>query len=110
MSERLPGGVGAEPSPAARDGEQLASDHARGLAARLAVRLIAFYKRHLSPLLPPMCRFQPTCSEYMATAVTRYGLCRGGLLGTRRLLRCNPFFPGGYDPVPSAPPVEDHRE
>lgn len=68
--------------------------------ARAAVRILALYKRYLSPLLPPACRFQPTCSEFASEAVRRYGFRRGAGLSFRRLLRCHPFHPGGYDPVP----------
>lgn len=69
-----------------------------GDAAGLAV--IRFYQRWISPYIPPSCRFFPSCSEYAAQAVTRYGVFRGGWLAARRLLRCHPFHPGGYDPVP----------
>lgn len=69
-----------------------------GDAAGLAV--IRWYQRWVSPYLPPSCRFFPSCSEYAAQAVTRYGLLRGGWLAARRLLRCHPFHSGGYDPVP----------
>jgi putative membrane protein insertion efficiency factor len=65
-----------------------------------ALVLLRFYKRFLSPLLPPMCRFEPTCSVYTMQAVEKYGFFRGVWLGTRRLLRCHPFNPGGWDPVP----------
>ncbi len=58
------------------------------------------YKYCISPFLPPACRFQPTCSEYALEAVTRFGVFKGGLLAVRRLARCNPFFKGGFDPVP----------
>jgi putative membrane protein insertion efficiency factor len=58
------------------------------------------YKRFLSPLLPPMCRFEPTCSMYMMQAVEKYGVLRGVWLGLRRLSRCHVFNPGGWDPVP----------
>jgi putative membrane protein insertion efficiency factor len=61
--------------------------------------LLRSYKRWISPLLPSACRFYPTCSEYMMQAVGRYGAVRGLWLGTRRLLRCHPLHPGGYDPV-----------
>jgi len=58
------------------------------------------YKRLISPLLPPMCRFEPTCSVYMMQAVEKHGVLRGVWLGVRRLARCHPFNPGGWDPVP----------
>lgn len=61
--------------------------------------LLSFYKAIISPLLPPSCRFVPTCSEYAREAVERYGVLRGSWLGLRRLLRCHPFHAGGYDPV-----------
>ena len=61
--------------------------------------LLRFYKAAVSPLLPPSCRFVPTCSEYTAEAVEKYGALRGGYMGVRRLLRCHPFHPGGYDPL-----------
>lgn len=71
-----------------------------GVAARLAAALLAAYKRFVSPLLPPACRFHPTCSEYAREAILRYGLLKGAWLTTRRLSRCHPFHPGGLDPVP----------
>ncbi|HEX8162153.1 MAG TPA: membrane protein insertion efficiency factor YidD [Pyrinomonadaceae bacterium] len=61
--------------------------------------LLTAYKKLLSPLLPPACRFVPTCSEYAYEAVKRYGAVRGSWMSLRRLLRCHPFHPGGYDPV-----------
>lgn len=63
---------------------------------------LRFYKRSLSPQLPPACRYTPTCSEYAMEAIERHGVVRGGLLATRRLISCNPFSRGGYDPVPGA--------
>ncbi len=69
-----------------------------GNAAGLA--MIRLYQRWISPVTPPSCRYFPSCSEYAAQAVTRYGLFRGSWLALRRLLRCHPFHPGGYDPVP----------
>ncbi len=58
------------------------------------------YKRFVSPLLPPACRFVPSCSEYAAEAVERHGVVRGTALAIARLLRCHPFCRGGFDPVP----------
>jgi len=69
--------------------------------ARAATLLpLRFYKRFISPMLPPMCRFEPTCSVYTMQAVEKYGVVRGIWLGVRRLARCHPFNPGGWDPVP----------
>lgn len=61
--------------------------------------LIRGYRLFISPLLPPSCRFTPTCSEYAMEAIRKYGAIRGVYLGVRRLLRCHPFHAGGYDPV-----------
>ncbi len=66
----------------------------------LALKMIRFYKRFISPALPPSCRFTPTCSEYTYFAIEKYGVIRGSWLGMKRIARCNPFSPGGYDPVP----------
>ena len=68
--------------------------------ARAVASMFRAYKRFLSPLLPPACRFSPTCSEYAREAVTRHGLRRGLWLALRRLARCHPFHAGGSDPVP----------
>mgnify|MGYP003582105796 CR=1 FL=1 len=70
---------------------------------RLLLWLIRFYQRALSPHLPAACRYQPTCSQYALTAVERYGAFRGGWMAFLRILRCNPFSKGGYDPVPEPP-------
>ena len=67
---------------------------------RLLIVLIQLYKHLLSPLLPPSCRFTPSCSTYALTSVERYGAIRGGWLAIKRILRCHPFHPGGHDPVP----------
>jgi putative membrane protein insertion efficiency factor len=67
---------------------------------RLVAALIRGYQLMLSPLLPPSCRFTPSCSQYALEAVTRYGAVRGTWLAALRLARCHPFHPGGFDPVP----------
>lgn len=70
------------------------------VVARLVVLLIRGYQVTVSPLLPSACRYQPTCSQYTLEAVERYGALKGGWLGAKRIARCHPFHPGGYDPVP----------
>ena len=64
------------------------------------IYLIKFYRKFISPLFPPCCRFTPTCSQYALEAYMKYGIFKGTYLTVRRLLRCNPFCKGGYDPVP----------
>ena len=76
-------------------------------AARVLVAALTGYRRFISPLFLPRCRFLPSCSEYAVEAVRAHGAVRGGWLAIRRLARCHPFHPGGLDPVPSrdlAPP------
>lgn len=70
--------------------------------ARVATLAIAGYQRLVAPVLPPACRFAPTCSEYARQAILEHGLLRGLWLATRRLARCHPFHPGGWDPPPFA--------
>jgi len=67
---------------------------------QLAMALIRLYQNTLSRVLPPACRFYPSCSHYTYEAIGRYGVWRGGWLGIKRIARCHPFNPGGYDPVP----------
>jgi putative membrane protein insertion efficiency factor len=67
-----------------------------------ALAAVRFYKRNISPSLPPGCRYQPTCSEYTYEAIERHGVLRGIALGAWRLARCNPFAKGGVDPVPGS--------
>lgn len=64
-----------------------------------ALLILRFYKLFISPGLPPSCRFYPTCSEYAAEAISRYGVWKGTALGLKRIGRCHPFSVGGYDPV-----------
>lgn len=67
---------------------------------RLFIGAVRFYRRAISPLRPPCCRFTPTCSQYALEALEKYGALKGGWLALRRFLRCHPFHKGGYDPVP----------
>jgi uncharacterized protein len=71
------------------------------LARAMVLAPIAVYRRVLSPALPRRCKYEPTCSRYAVDAITRYGILRGLVLGVWRLLRCNPWSHGGYDPVES---------
>jgi uncharacterized protein len=64
---------------------------------------IHIYQRFISSLLPPSCRFTPTCSNYAVEAIDRFGTIQGTYLATKRICRCHPFHPGGYDPVPERP-------
>ena len=66
----------------------------------LFIFLIKVYQRTLSRVLPPSCRFYPSCSEYGVQALQKYGIFKGGWLTVKRIARCHPFNPGGYDPVP----------
>ena len=67
---------------------------------RIMMAMVRFYRAAISPLRPPCCRFYPTCSQYALEALEKYGALKGGWLSVRRVLRCNPFHKGGYDPVP----------
>lgn len=69
-------------------------------SARALMALVKGYQRGISPLLPPSCRFYPSCSQYAVEALREHGAARGGWLALRRLLRCGPWHPGGIDPVP----------
>ncbi|TAH60029.1 MAG: membrane protein insertion efficiency factor YidD [Gottschalkiaceae bacterium] len=66
---------------------------------RLVIYLIKLYQRKISPLKPRTCRFYPTCSSYSIQAIEKYGLLKGGIKSIKRILKCNPFNPGGYDPL-----------
>lgn len=78
---------------------------------RFMLWCIRFYQKELSPRKKaPCCRYFPSCSHYAVTAITRYGAVKGGTMAAWRLLRCNPFSKGGYDPVPEDPLVMIRRE
>jgi putative membrane protein insertion efficiency factor len=72
----------------------------REVPRRILMVPIRGYQKFISPALPPSCRFSPSCSQYALEAVSRYGALKGTWLAIRRLVRCHPFNPGGYDPVP----------
>jgi len=76
---------------------------------RPALALIRLYQRTLSRVLPPTCRFTPTCSEYAAQAIERFGVIKGGWMSVRRICRCHPFSSGGDDPVPGGGSVTPER-
>jgi uncharacterized protein len=88
------GGPAAVPAASARPAPRLSP------AARVLALLLTGYRRFISPLLGPRCRFYPSCSAYALEAVGAHGAARGSWLALRRLLRCHPFHPGGLDPVP----------
>ncbi|TLQ05355.1 membrane protein insertion efficiency factor YidD [Pediococcus stilesii] len=67
---------------------------------KIMLLMIRGYQKFISPLFPPSCRYYPTCSNYTFQAIKRFGALRGMMMGTARILRCNPFVRGGYDPVP----------
>ena len=71
-----------------------------GMMQAATLALIRFYQRFLSPLLGSNCRYYPTCSHYTYQAIEKYGVHKGGWMGMRRIARCHPWHPGGFDPVP----------
>lgn len=66
---------------------------------RVLISLIKIYQRFISPLFPPSCRFYPSCSQYAVLALEKYGFFKGSFLACKRILKCHPFHPGGYDPI-----------
>ncbi|WGZ44104.1 membrane protein insertion efficiency factor YidD [Mammaliicoccus lentus] len=73
---------------------------------KLFIKLIRLYQRYISPLTPPTCRFHPTCSNYAIEAISEYDVLKGTWFAIKRILKCHPFHPGGFDPVP---PKKDHK-
>jgi putative membrane protein insertion efficiency factor len=71
-----------------------------GFPKRGAIALVNFYRKYISPMFPPSCRYVPTCSEYAMIALQRYGFIKGSWMAIKRICRCHPWHPGGYDPVP----------
>lgn len=65
----------------------------------LLIWMVTIYRKYISPLKPPTCRFYPTCSQYTLQALEKYGPLKGTFLGIKRILKCHPFHPGGYDPL-----------
>ncbi len=92
---------------AARAGSRNPEAGSRGAAAWLLLAGLRFYQACLSPLMPYACKFYPSCSRYACQAIELRGARRGAWLALRRLLRCRPFSPGGYDPVPEIEPGPD---
>ena len=74
----------------------------------IALAILRVYKAAVSPLVPPACRFHPTCSDYAREAIESHGIARGAVLAAKRLIRCHPFSPGGIDLVPKAVRRVDH--
>lgn len=70
------------------------------LIKKIIISIVKLYRKYISPLKKPCCRFTPTCSQYAIEAIEKYGVLKGLYLSVKRILRCNPFCKGGYDPVP----------
>lgn len=75
---------------------------------KICLALIRFYQVAISPYKPACCRYYPTCSAYAMEAISKFGVIRGGLISFKRILRCNPLFKGGYDPVPDKLGKKNH--
>jgi len=84
--------------------------HIEDFMNKLINFFITLYQKHISPLKPATCRFYPSCSEYAAQALKKYGLLKGLRLSAGRILRCHPFNPGGYDPLPDSSGVCAHKK
>ena len=88
------------------DSPAFLAEQKAGLVTRILIAPILFYQRFISPVLPPACRYHPSCSQYTREAIALWGI-RGVWMGFKRILRCQPMFPGGYDPVPVPGGVPD---
>ncbi len=78
----------------------LMRDSIKNIPKRVMLELVVFYRKYISALKPyPTCRFYPTCSQYAYEAISKYGAIKGGWMAAKRILKCHPFHPGGYDPV-----------
>ncbi|EHL79345.1 MULTISPECIES: membrane protein insertion efficiency factor YidD [Bacillus] len=80
------------------------------MGKKFAIFFIRIYQQAISPLKPPSCRFYPTCSQYGLEAIERFGVLKGGMLTLRRISKCHPFHPGGYDPVPEKWPKKKNDD
>lgn len=99
----------SECCPRPREGSaEQTPPHRRSVPQAIVLATLRAYKTVVSPLVPPACRFHPTCSAYAGEAIERHGLARGALLAAKRLLRCHPFSPGGIDLVPEPIQQVDH--
>jgi len=87
-------------APSGLTNSGLAKSGIAGVPSRLAVGLIVAYQKLVSPNLSPSCRFQPSCSQFAMESIVRFGVVRGAWLGIKRIGRCQPLHPGGFDPVP----------
>ncbi|RUO76415.1 membrane protein insertion efficiency factor YidD [Pseudidiomarina taiwanensis] len=76
----------------------------------IPIGLIRLYQLIISPLIGPRCRFSPTCSQYAIEAIRKHGIIRGIWLASKRIVKCHPGHPGGYDPVPGTEPISDNNE
>ncbi len=96
------------PTPPERGSPADLAERRAGLSVRILLAPILFYQRYLSPLFPPACRFEPSCSQYTREAIALWGVW-GVWLGIKRIVRCQPLCPGGHDPVPLPPGWKDQE-
>ncbi|MGH3550681.1 MAG: membrane protein insertion efficiency factor YidD [Pseudonocardiaceae bacterium] len=101
---------GAQPAVSRDSTQACGRTVVTGPVVRVLVVILRFYRRWISPALPPTCRFSPSCSAYAIEALTVHGLLRGSWWTLRRLRRCGPWHPGGVDPVPQARSPRSHAE